>query len=118
MRLLPVLLLSGCAMQTIDAGDPDAVIQFPSTRVPVEVKDCVKSRAIREIYGREIQDGHDGDRAFVSESMSGAFGTYGYVWTVDVYPDHAEIRWMSTLGGSRDDLLEQIVRECGGALDR
>lgn len=115
-KLIPIMfLVSGCALQTVDDGAPDATIQFATPQVPVDVKECVKSRAIREIYGRGIQDGHDAEKAFVAETLTGAFGQYGYTWTVDVHPDRAEIRWMTSIDGPRKPALEQIVRECGAA---
>jgi hypothetical protein len=76
--------------------------------------ECVKSRATRELNGRGLVDGNDGAKAFVAEPLYGWTGPQGYIWTVDIYPDRAEMRWMTKLiDGERDDLLVRIIRECG-----
>jgi hypothetical protein len=111
-----LLLLSGCAMQKIEGGEPDTTIQFAAPRVPGEVSDCVKSRATIEIMGRGLQDGHQADKAFVAEPLYGWLGPQGYIWIVNVYPERAEIQWMTKMvDGQRDDMLEQIVRECASS---
>jgi hypothetical protein len=110
---LLLLVLSGCAMQQIEGGEPDTTIPFAASRVPGEVAACVKNRATLEANGRGLQDGHEETKAFVAEPLYGMFGPQGYVWIVNVYPERAEIQYFGPGRGKRTVVLEQIVRECG-----